>query len=150
MAQQPARVEHGLRLALELCDSSITYRSRYLSVLQPAPALDLLLADEGNPRGLVFQLGAMRSLLSEIGSGADTSLAATVITLLDEPASMVRALSEAVDQSVAALLLPARLHSLRDAVAELCERVSRRYFALLPTARAVGIDAPPRSLRGAA
>ena len=29
-AQQPARVEHGLRLALELCDSSITYRSRYL------------------------------------------------------------------------------------------------------------------------
>ncbi len=149
-ARQPARVEHGLRLALELCDSSITYRSRYLSVLQPAPALDLLLADEGNPRGLAFQLAAIRSLLSEIGSGADTSLAAIATTLLDEPASMVRTLSEAADQSVAALFLPARLRSLRDAVAELCERVSRRYFALLPTARAVGIEVPSRSLRGAA
>jgi len=149
-AQQPARVEHGLRLALELCDSSITYRSRYLSVLQPAPALDLLLADEGNPRGLAFQLTAIRSLLSEIGSGADTSLAAVATTLLDEPAAMVRTLSEAGDQSVAALFLPARLRSLRDAVAELSERVSRRYFALLPTARTVGIEAPSRSLRGAA
>jgi hypothetical protein len=51
---------------------------------------------------------------------------------------------------VAALFLPARLRSLRDAVADLSDRVSRRYFALLPTARTVGIEAPARSLRGAA
>ncbi len=150
VAQQPARVEHGLRLALELCDSSITYRSRYLAVLQPAPALDLLLADDGNPRGLAFQLGAMRALLSEIGGGTDASLAAAVTALQDEPQAMVRAVAEAADQSVAALFLPARLRSLRDAVADLSDRVSRRYFALLPTARTVGIEAPARSLRGAA
>ncbi len=150
VAQQPARIEHGLRLALELCDSSITYRSRYLAVLQPAPALDLLLADDGNPRGLAFQLAAMRALLSEIGSGADTSLAAAAAALQDEPQAMVRAVAEAADQSVAALFLPARLRALRDAVAELSDRVSRRYFALLPTARTVGIEALPRSMRGAA
>jgi uncharacterized circularly permuted ATP-grasp superfamily protein/uncharacterized alpha-E superfamily protein len=150
-AQQPARVEHGLRLALELCDSSITYRARYLAVLQPAPALDLLLADDGNPRGLAFQLAAMRALLSEIGSGADTSLAAAAAALQDEPQVMVRTVIEAADQSVAALFLPARLRALRDAVAELSDRgVSRRYFALLPTARTVGIEAPSRSMRGAA
>jgi uncharacterized alpha-E superfamily protein len=51
-AAHPSRLEPGLRLALELCDSVITYRSRYLTVLQPAPVLDLVLADEGNPRGL--------------------------------------------------------------------------------------------------
>jgi uncharacterized circularly permuted ATP-grasp superfamily protein/uncharacterized alpha-E superfamily protein len=150
VAQQPARIEHGLRLALELCDSTITYRSRYLAVLQPAPALDLLLADDGNPRGLAFQLAAMRALLSEIGSGADTSLAAAAAALQDEPQAMVRAVAEAADQSVAALFLPARLRGLRDAVAELSDRVSRRYFALLPTARTVGIEAVPRSMRGAA
>ena len=149
-AQQPARIEHGLRLALELCDSSITYRSRYLSVLQPAPALDLLLADDGNPRGLVFQLATMRTLLSEIGSGGDASLAAATVALLDEPQAMVRSVAEAADQSVAALFLPARLRALRDGVAELSDRVSRRYFALLPTARTVGIEASPRSMRGAA
>ena len=58
--------------------------------------------------------------------------------------------AEAADQSVAALFLPARLRSLRDAVADLSDRVSRRYFALLPTARTVGIEAPARSMRGAA
>ena len=149
-AQQPARVEHGLRLALELCDSSITYRSRYLAVLQPAPALDLLLADDGNPRGLAFQLAAMRALLSEIAGGGDTSLPAAAAALLDEPQAMVRAVAEAADQSVAALFLPARLRSLRDAVANLSDRVSRRYFALLPSVRTVGIEAPARSMRGAA
>ena len=149
-AQQPARVEHGLRLALELCDSSITYRSRYLAVLQPAPALDLLLADDGNPRGLAFQLAAMRALLSEIAGGGDTSLAAAAAALQDEPQAMVRAVAEAADQSVAALFLPARLRSLRDAVADLSDRVSRRYFALLPSVRTVGIEAPARSMRGAA
>ena len=57
----------GLRLALELRDSVITYRSRYLAVMQAAPALDLILADEGNPRGLAaFQLLAMRDLLRQI------------------------------------------------------------------------------------
>jgi len=39
---------------------------------------------------------------------------------------------------------------LRDAVADLSDRVSRRYFALLPTARTVGVETLPRSMRGAA
>jgi uncharacterized circularly permuted ATP-grasp superfamily protein/uncharacterized alpha-E superfamily protein len=150
VTQQPARVEHGLRLALELCDSSITYRSRYLAVLQPAPALDLMLADDGNPRGLAFQLAAMRALLGEIAGGADTTLVIAAAALQEEPQAMVRSISEAADQSVAALFLPARLRALRDGVAELSDRVSRRYFALLPTTRTVGIEALPRPTRGAA
>jgi uncharacterized circularly permuted ATP-grasp superfamily protein/uncharacterized alpha-E superfamily protein len=150
VAQQPARVEHGLRLALELCDSSITYRSRYLAVLQPAPVLDLLLADDGNPRGLAFQLTAMRALLNEISGGSDPSLPTTIATLQDEAQAMVRAVGDAADQSVAALFLPERLRALRDAVAELSDLVSRRYFALLPTTRTVGIEAVSRPLRGAA
>ncbi len=93
VTQQPARVEHGLRLALELCDSSITYRSRYLAVLQPAPALDLVLADDGNPRGLAFQLAAMRALLAEIAGGVDASLAAAAGALQEEPQAMVRAVA---------------------------------------------------------
>ena len=126
-AHQPARVEHGLRLALELCDSSITYRSRYLAVVQPAPALDLLLADDGNPRGLAFQLDAMRALLSEIGGAADTALAVAAAALQEEPQAMVSTVSEATDQSAAALLLPARLRSMHDAVADLSDRVSRHH-----------------------
>src|SRR5690606_29045233 len=33
---------------LEVCDSLLTYRTRYLSRLQPAPVVDLLLTDDTN------------------------------------------------------------------------------------------------------
>ncbi len=134
----PARVEHGLRLALELCDSSITYRARYLAVLQPAPVLDLVLADEGNPRGLGYQLAAARALLAEIAGSGDASLALRAADLSEEAQAMARDVAAAPDQARAALRLPARLRALRDAVAELSNGLSRRYFALLPPARRIG------------
>tara|TARA_R110002095_G_scaffold152237_1_gene131907 strand:+ start:53895 stop:56411 length:2517 start_codon:yes stop_codon:yes gene_type:complete len=40
---------------LEVADSLMTYRSRYLANLQLPAVLDLLLTDETNPRSLVFQ-----------------------------------------------------------------------------------------------
>lgn len=150
VAQQPVRAEHGLRLALELCDSLITYRSRYLAVLQPALVLDLLLADEGNPRGLAFQLVTARALLGEIAGSADSSLAAPVTGLLADVHAMVGMVSGAGDQAVAAAALPPGLRALRDAMAELSDRLTRRYFALLPPARTVGVDAAMQTVRGAA
>jgi uncharacterized alpha-E superfamily protein len=48
-----------LEALLEIADSSMTYRRRYLSGVQTAPVLDLILADETNPRSLVFQLAAL-------------------------------------------------------------------------------------------
>lgn len=41
---------------LEVADSLMTYRSRYLATLQTAPVLDMVLTDETNPRSVVFQL----------------------------------------------------------------------------------------------
>jgi uncharacterized alpha-E superfamily protein len=43
-------------MLLEVCDSSMTYRSRYFTVLQSAPVLDLLMDDLLNPRSLAFQI----------------------------------------------------------------------------------------------
>jgi uncharacterized circularly permuted ATP-grasp superfamily protein/uncharacterized alpha-E superfamily protein len=45
-----------LESLLEICDSLMTYRSRYLANLQLAPVLDLLLTDELNPRSVAYQL----------------------------------------------------------------------------------------------
>ena len=45
-----------LEALLEIGDSSITYRSRYLTALQCVPVLDLLLTDDTNPRAVVYQL----------------------------------------------------------------------------------------------
>ncbi len=48
-----------LEAVLEVADSIMTYRSRYLTTMQLAPVLDLLLTDETNPRSLAFQLRAL-------------------------------------------------------------------------------------------
>ena len=48
-----------LEALLEVSDSFMTYRRRYLASLQIAPMLDLLIADETNPRSLAFQVVAL-------------------------------------------------------------------------------------------
>jgi uncharacterized circularly permuted ATP-grasp superfamily protein/uncharacterized alpha-E superfamily protein len=45
-----------LEAVLEVADSSMTYRRRYLTTLQLAPVVDLLLTDETNPRSIVYQM----------------------------------------------------------------------------------------------
>ena len=144
---QPGRIEAGLRLALELRDSVITYRTRYLAVLQPAPALDLILADEGNPRGLAFQLVAAQELLREIAQEGD-SLLTTMEPLLQEARDIVSDVLRSADQMLVTARLPPRLKKLEAAISAVANRVSRRYFTLLPVARNLGVEREP--LPGAA
>ncbi len=59
LASHDEREIENLQLALEIADSAMTYRSRYLNVFQLVPALDLLLLDETNPRSMAFQLDTL-------------------------------------------------------------------------------------------
>lgn len=148
--QPPARIEGGLRLILELCDSVITYRSRYLTVLQPAPALDLVLADPTNPRALAFQLEAISRNLSEVAAAEDGALPDEAASLLAEAEAMVAQLVAAPDQAIVAAALPPRLEMLGNRIAALSDAVTRRYFALLPAAQTLGLEGAEAALRGAA
>ena len=63
----------ALEMLLEVADSSMAYRSRYFTILQPAPVLDLLMNEEVNPRSLAFQvkdLSEHSRSLSSMPSGA--------------------------------------------------------------------------------
>jgi uncharacterized circularly permuted ATP-grasp superfamily protein/uncharacterized alpha-E superfamily protein len=63
----------ALEMVLEVADSSVTYRSRYFTILQPAPVLDLLMNEEVNPRSLAFQVKDLSEhcrSLSSMPSGA--------------------------------------------------------------------------------
>jgi len=51
---------------LEVADSSMTYRSRYFTTLQPVAVLDVLMADEANPRSLNFQLNHLADLYAKL------------------------------------------------------------------------------------
>src|SRR3984893_5806380 len=55
-----------LEAVLEIADSSITYRSRYLTSLQTDLVLDLLLVDEANPRSIAFQLARLQDDIDQL------------------------------------------------------------------------------------
>jgi uncharacterized alpha-E superfamily protein len=53
------RENAAIQLALEIADSAMTYSYRYRNAFQAAPALDLLLLDESNPRAVAYQIEAI-------------------------------------------------------------------------------------------
>jgi uncharacterized alpha-E superfamily protein len=55
-----------LEYLLEAADSSMTYRSRYFTTLQPVAMLDVLMADETNPRSLDFQISHLVDLYGKL------------------------------------------------------------------------------------
>jgi len=55
-----------LECLLEVGDSSMAYRSRYYTTLQPLAVLDVLMADESNPRSLHFQLAHLADLYQRL------------------------------------------------------------------------------------
>jgi uncharacterized circularly permuted ATP-grasp superfamily protein/uncharacterized alpha-E superfamily protein len=67
-----AELEPCLQVLLQMADSSITYRRRYSTVLQPDLVLQLLVSDELNPRSVVFQLATLLHQLNRL-QGRDSS-----------------------------------------------------------------------------
>ena len=55
-----------LEYLLEVADSSMTYRSRYFTTLQPLAVLDVLMVDETNPRSLNFQVAHLVDLYRKL------------------------------------------------------------------------------------
>ena len=60
----------ALRTLLELCDSYVSYRARYLITPAATPTIDLLILDETNPRALAFQFARLDTILGQIHQDA--------------------------------------------------------------------------------
>jgi uncharacterized circularly permuted ATP-grasp superfamily protein/uncharacterized alpha-E superfamily protein len=58
--------DSGLDWLLELCDSSVTYRSRFLVAPEWLPVLDLLLRDDSNPRSVGFQVRGLLDFVQRL------------------------------------------------------------------------------------
>jgi uncharacterized circularly permuted ATP-grasp superfamily protein/uncharacterized alpha-E superfamily protein len=116
----------GLEWLLEFCDSTLTYRSRYLGAPEWLPVLDLLVRDETNPRSVAFQLKGLTSMLDKLdlaltlrGAGADLMPPRLDgLGELDDPRYLVP------DDAFAT-----RLDGVAAAAAELSDRLSMRFFA---------------------
>jgi uncharacterized circularly permuted ATP-grasp superfamily protein/uncharacterized alpha-E superfamily protein len=55
-----------LEYLLEVADSSVTYRTRYYTTLQPLAVMDVLMLDDTNPRSLEFQLNHLVDLYRKL------------------------------------------------------------------------------------
>jgi len=65
-SQLPAADWTYLDYLLEVADSSVTYRTRYYTTVQPIAVMDTLMLDETNPRSLQFQLDRLVELYQEL------------------------------------------------------------------------------------
>jgi uncharacterized circularly permuted ATP-grasp superfamily protein/uncharacterized alpha-E superfamily protein len=122
-----------LEAVLEICDSSLTYRRRYLTHLETHAVADLLLADETNPRSVAFQLasidlhlGALPRDISHPDRNIDQRLVLKLRTSLQ--------LADFVELCVVApgqerVEFHALLSGVLEQIAQLSEAIAQLYFS---------------------
>ena len=121
-----------LDLLLEISDSSMTYRSRYLSAPQFAPVWDLLMVDESNPRSLGFQLTSLGNHMDMLAAHRRSSFLGPEQRLTVWLTGAVRTAEIErlciVDEDGEARGLARFMETLRSKLWELSEEVTRQYF----------------------
>jgi len=111
----------ALGVLLDLCDSQITYRSRYLAGAYRNPVLDLILLDSDNPRSLVFQLQAITGHIEALPRLGENAMP-------EQPEREARAiLSPFVSQTIDSLE-QGLLQTTDARLLALSEAITARYF----------------------
>ena len=126
-----------LEAVLEIADSSITYRSRYLTSIQTDLVLDLLLADEANPRSIAFQLARLQEDVDQLPAShttirrpAEARMALALLTGVQ-----LADVRELVRDGFGSTTLDALFTRLIKDLVQLSETLTRAYFSHSPQSR---------------
>ena len=128
-----------LDLLLELGDSGMTYRTRYISSPRLAPAIDLLLTDETNPRSVAFQAFAMAEHVRAMPGAPNVATLAREEYLIELLTSRLKladvyALCETGGEASQRKVLLAFLNDTENQASEFSDELARKYFShVLPT-----------------
>jgi len=133
LAEATGEADVPMELALELWDSVMTYRSRYLAAPRLAGVLDLLMLDEANPRSLAFQLAALAGHMDRIGAfSGETGFLRAEQRLMTVACGIVRTADVVVlsryDRDGGYDDAERLLEMVRSKLWELSEVISREYF----------------------
>jgi uncharacterized circularly permuted ATP-grasp superfamily protein/uncharacterized alpha-E superfamily protein len=136
----PARVQSPvLEAVVEVADSLMTYRSRYLATLQLAPVLDLLLTDETNPRSVAYQLVSIADHVDKLPRDRNLPLHTIEQRLAMSVLHMVRMIDVQALADMHSLgdcePLDKLLRRLEKRLPELSEALSHKYLIHAGTAR---------------
>ena len=110
-----------LDVMLDLIDSQITYRSRYLVGLSLAPVRDMAVLDPNNPRSVAFQVAALERHLERL-----PTLRADGI--LEAPRRLALALGTRLATLEAEDLDPAGILFAEQSLMNLADEMGKRYF----------------------
>lgn len=140
---RPAATEGPvLEALLEVADSSMTYRRRYLGGVEVAAVLDLLLLDEANPRSLGFQMSCLSDDVERLPrlpgrAGRTPEQRVMLSTLTALRLADVDQLAQPSDRGLRSDL-KALLDRLIAELPTLSDRISESYFTHLQTSRHLG------------
>ena len=110
-----------LSTLLDLADSQISYRQRYLTGIARVPVVDLVALDPGNPRALAYQSACIVERLRELPVLADDGMA-------EAQQSEGIALDAMLATATAAALDATLLGDVEWRLGSLSDAIARRYF----------------------
>jgi uncharacterized alpha-E superfamily protein len=121
-----------LDLLLDLADSQITYRARYLVGLALRPVRDMVMLDPFNPRSTAFQVMALKEHLSALPALLDDGM-------LEPPLRIALSLASELETAEAGQFGVRRMLAVEQALLKLSDAVADRYFLqganAVPTAK---------------
>jgi uncharacterized circularly permuted ATP-grasp superfamily protein/uncharacterized alpha-E superfamily protein len=125
-----------LDLLLDLVDSQITYRSRYVAGIALAPVRDLVMLDPFNPRSAAFQVETLKAHLASLPPlHADG--------MPEEPSRILIRLASEVETARAGDMNPGRVLAFEQMLMKLSDAIAARYFLqgsnATPTKRLTGL-----------
>jgi uncharacterized circularly permuted ATP-grasp superfamily protein/uncharacterized alpha-E superfamily protein len=110
-----------LTTLLDLADSQIGYRQRYLTGIARVPVIDLVALDPGNPRSLAYQADRIAEHLAELPVLNDDGVP-------EEQQAEARALCALLSTASATRLDKGQLDEAERQLAQLSDAIARRYF----------------------
>ncbi|MBX9776571.1 MAG: circularly permuted type 2 ATP-grasp protein [Xanthobacteraceae bacterium] len=114
-------LDGALDVLLELADSQITYRLRYVMVAARAPVVDLVALDPNNPRSIVFQLARIEAHLAALPKRGEENR-------LSPPEQIATAATTRLRTTEAAQIGTGALLEVEAALMKLSDVVASTYF----------------------
>ncbi|MET0922493.1 MAG: circularly permuted type 2 ATP-grasp protein [Xanthobacteraceae bacterium] len=114
-------LDSALDVLLELADSQITYRLRYVMVAARAPVIDLIVLDPNNPRSVAYQLARIELHLAALPKRSDDNR-------LSPPEQIATALTTQIRTADAAALDEAAFVAAEASLMKLADVIAATYF----------------------
>ena len=114
-------LDSALDVLLELADSQITYRLRYVMVAARAPVIDLVVLDPNNPRSVAYQLARVGLHLAALPKRSDDNR-------LSPPEQIATALGTQIRTADAAALDEATFVAAEASLMKLADVIAATYF----------------------